>query len=175
MKLMKLTLSTSEGVFAASYSGRGLCALDFPTGKAPKTATPAKPRSSRGDEAHSPETAKILRWHAQTEQAINSVLAGEPVRELPPLDLSAGTSFQQAVWKVLRSIPTGRTLSYGEVARKIGKPGAARAVGAACGANPIPLLVPCHRVLAANGKLGGFSGGLDWKRKLLAREKVNVT
>jgi methylated-DNA-[protein]-cysteine S-methyltransferase len=73
---------------------------------------------------------------------------------------------------VLRRIATGRTKSYSEVASVIGKPGAARAVGGACGANPIPVLVPCHRVLAANRRLGGFSGGLDWKRKLLAREGV---
>jgi O-6-methylguanine DNA methyltransferase len=62
-------------------------------------------------------------------------------------------------------------LSYAEVAEAIGKPKAVRAVGGACGANPIPLFVPCHRVLAANHRLGGFSGGLEWKRTLLAREK----
>ena len=60
--------------------------------------------------------------------------------------------------------------SYGQVAQGIGRPGAVRAVGQACGANPIPVMIPCHRVLAAGGKLGGFSSGLDWKRKLLARE-----
>ena len=61
-------------------------------------------------------------------------------------------------------------MSYGEIARAIGKPKAVRAVGGACGANPVPIFVPCHRVLAANNKLGGFSGGLSWKRTLLARE-----
>lgn len=69
-------------------------------------------------------------------------------------------------------IKLGRTQSYGEIAKAIGKPKAVRAVGGACGANPIPLLVPCHRVLAANKKIGGFSSGLDWKRKLLAREGI---
>ena len=68
----------------------------------------------------------------------------------------------------------GKTKSYGEVARAIGKPKAVRAVGGACGANPIPVLIPCHRVLAANRKLGGFSGGLNWKRKLLAQERVSL-
>ena len=71
-------------------------------------------------------------------------------------------------------ISTGKTKSYGEIASAIGKPKAVRAVGGACGANPVPVLVPCHRVLAANKKLGGFSGGLDWKRSLLAREGVKT-
>lgn len=74
----------------------------------------------------------------------------------------------------LLKINPGGTQSYGEIAKSIGKPKAVRAVGGACGANPIPLLVPCHRVLAANGKIGGFSGGLGWKEKLLAREGVSV-
>ena len=105
-----------------------------------------------------------------TTRAVREVLAGGTQGELPPLDLSAGTEFQQSVWNALRKIARGRTKSYGEVAAVIGRPKALRAVGGACGANPIPLLVPCHRVLAANHKLGGFSGGLDWKRKLLGRE-----
>jgi O-6-methylguanine DNA methyltransferase len=91
---------------------------------------------------------------------------------LPPLDVSVGTAFQQRVWSALRKIGCGQTQSYGEIAQAIGKPKAVRAVGGACGANPIPVLVPCHRVLAANRKLGGFSGGLNWKRTLLAREGV---
>ncbi len=69
-------------------------------------------------------------------------------------------------------IKFGRTQSYGEIATAIGNPNAVRAVGGACGANPIPVIVPCHRVLAAHQKLGGFSSGLEWKKKLLAREGV---
>jgi O-6-methylguanine DNA methyltransferase len=88
------------------------------------------------------------------------------------LDLSCGTDFQQRVWRVLKRIACGKTLSYGEVADEIGDRKAVRAVGRACGANPIPVLIPCHRVLASNQKIGGFSSGLDWKRKLLAREGV---
>ena len=71
-------------------------------------------------------------------------------------------------------IPLGRTRTYSEIATSIGAPNATRAVGNACGANPIPVLVPCHRVTASGGKLGGFSGGLDWKRRLLAVEKVEL-
>ncbi len=104
---------------------------------------------------------------------LKSSLAGRKPKNLPPLDLSGGTEFQKRVWNALRKISTGRTKSYGEIAQAIGKPKAVRAVGGACGANPVPVFVPCHRVLAANKKLGGFSGGLDWKRSLLAREGVN--
>lgn len=87
-----------------------------------------------------------------------------------PLDLSKGTAFQQAVWNAARGIPWGTQISYGELARRIDKPRAARAVGQALGANPVPLVVPCHRILAGNGGLGGFGCGLDWKRDLLAIE-----
>jgi O-6-methylguanine DNA methyltransferase len=103
---------------------------------------------------------------------LKNVLAGRSPGKFPPLDLSNGTTFQRKVWNTLRKIARGQTKSYGEIARAVGKPKAVRAVGSACGANPIPIFVPCHRVLAANKKLGGFSGGLNWKRELLAREGV---
>lgn len=74
----------------------------------------------------------------------------------------------------MKKIKPGNTRSYGEIARSIGKPKAVRAVGGACGANPIPVLIPCHRVLAANRKIGGFSGVLEWKKTLLSREGVNL-
>ena len=85
------------------------------------------------------------------------------------LDLQ-GTPFQKEVWRALQEIPYGETSTYGQVAERLGRPGAAQAVGQACGANPAPLVVPCHRVLAASGQLGGFSSGLDWKMWLLALE-----
>lgn len=85
----------------------------------------------------------------------------------------SGTAFQKSVWRAMQKISLGKTKSYGEIAAAIGRPKAVRAVGGACGANPVPVLVPCHRVLAANNKLGGFGGGLDWKRSLLKREGVN--
>ena len=86
----------------------------------------------------------------------------------------AGTAFQQRVWKGLSEIPYGCVISYGELARRIGMPGAARAVGQANGANPIPIVIPCHRVIAADGRIGGFSSGLAIKRKLLAHERVEL-
>ena len=84
----------------------------------------------------------------------------------------AGTAFQQAVWAGLREIPYGENLSYGELARQLGKPGAARAVGTAAGANPLLIFTPCHRLLAAGGGLGGFSAGLDAKVWLLELEHI---
>jgi methylated-DNA-[protein]-cysteine S-methyltransferase len=87
------------------------------------------------------------------------------------LDLSSGTSFQISVWRELLNIPYGKVKTYSQVADKIGKPGAARAVGNAVGANPIPIIIPCHRVVATNG-LGGYSGGIEIKKRLLRTEGV---
>jgi methylated-DNA-[protein]-cysteine S-methyltransferase len=86
-------------------------------------------------------------------------------------DLSQSTVFQRKVWKAARQIPYGQTGSYGWIARKINKPRAARAVGQALGKNPLPVIIPCHRVLKSDGKLGGFSGGLAMKKRLISLEK----
>jgi methylated-DNA-[protein]-cysteine S-methyltransferase len=83
---------------------------------------------------------------------------------------TGGTPFQREVWKALRTIPPGTTISYGQLARKVGRKGASRAVGAANGANPIPIVVPCHRVIGADGSLTGFGGGLAHKKWLLEHE-----
>jgi len=91
-----------------------------------------------------------------------------------PLDLSLGTSFQQRVWQAARTIPYGQVVTYGELARMSGSPQAARAVGGALGSNPVPIVVPCHRVVAAKGALGGFSLGLPLKRALLTLEGVRL-
>jgi methylated-DNA-[protein]-cysteine S-methyltransferase len=87
------------------------------------------------------------------------------------LDLTGGTGFQQRVWNALLTIPYGESVSYGEIARRIGQPAAVRAVGLANGRNPIAIIVPCHRVIGANGTLTGYGGGLDRKRVLLAHEQ----
>jgi methylated-DNA-[protein]-cysteine S-methyltransferase len=88
-----------------------------------------------------------------------------------PLDLSAGTPFQQSVWDALRSIPSGGTTSYAELARRLGRPQAARAIGAAVGRNPVSVVVPCHRVLGTDGSLTGYAGGLERKTALLQLER----
>ena len=87
-----------------------------------------------------------------------------------PIDLSAGTAFQQSVWQVLLKIPRGATWSYGAVSAAIGKPAAVRAVGGAVGRNPLGIVVPCHRVIGAHGALTGYAGGLDRKVALLQLE-----
>ncbi len=102
--------------------------------------------------------------------AIEAYLSGKGRNFALPLDLEGQPRFRMKVWEALKTIPYGRVRSYGWVARKIGKPRAAHAVGAACGANPVPLLVPCHRVVAGDGSLGGFSSGLPNKKRLLKLE-----
>ena len=87
-----------------------------------------------------------------------------------PLQFLGGTPFQQAVWRALQDIPFGETTTYGDIAQRIGKPQAVRAVGAAIGRNPWSVVVPCHRVVGANGALTGYAGGLDRKKHLLALE-----
>jgi len=94
------------------------------------------------------------------------------IKKFPSIVVPEGTAFQKAVWRELKKIPRGQTRTYGEVAKAIGRPKAVRAVGSACGANPVPLFIPCHRVVAQNG-LGGFGAGLPWKKLLLKLEGWN--
>ena len=159
-----MPIPTPDGEFTAYYSAQGLCRLEFPSG--------AKQRKREASLARPP--AQIRRWHAAASKALRLALGGQPPKRLPPLDLSGGTDFQRRVWQTLRQIAWGRTWSYAQVAVAIENPKAVRAVGGACGANPIPVFVPCHRVLASNHRLGGFSGGLAWKRRLLVREGNQV-
>ena len=95
---------------------------------------------------------------------------GEPVAFPDALDIAAATPFQRAVWQATREIPYGQTRSYGWLAAKAGKPRAARAAGQATAANPWPIIVPCHRVISSDGRLGGYGGGLDMKERLLRLE-----
>jgi methylated-DNA-[protein]-cysteine S-methyltransferase len=104
--------------------------------------------------------------------AVRRYLAGE-IDAITRLDVATrGTPFQELVWRHLRRIPAGRTWSYGELAKAIGKPKASRAVGLANGSNPVAIVVPCHRVIGANGSLTGYGGGIERKRWLLAHEGV---
>jgi methylated-DNA-[protein]-cysteine S-methyltransferase len=102
------------------------------------------------------------------EEALASYFAGQPPR-LPVLDLR-GSAFQLAVWSALREIPWGEVRTYGDIAAELGRAGGARAIGAANGQNPVAILVPCHRVVQAGGRMGGFAAGLEVKRWLLAHE-----
>jgi methylated-DNA-[protein]-cysteine S-methyltransferase len=113
-----------------------------------------------------PSDALLRRAMAQLDE----YFAGTRTRFELPLDLQGGTPFQQDVWRALLSIPCGQRTSYGELSRRIGRPEAARAVGAAVGRNPVSVVVPCHRVLGADGSLTGYAGGLDRKTALLRLE-----
>ena len=165
--LHEVALPTPAGEFRAHFSVSGLVRLEFPDR-----------RDHLSVEGTSSLPAPFRAWAEATEAALQAALAsqaGDETPALPPLDLAGATPFRHRVWAELRRIPRGVTRSYGEIADELGKRRAARAVGGACGANPVPVLIPCHRVLAANGRLGGFSGGLDWKRRLLAIEGVLLT
>jgi methylated-DNA-[protein]-cysteine S-methyltransferase len=103
-------------------------------------------------------------------EQLDAYFAGRLTRFDLPLRL-AGTAFQNKVWTALRGIPFGETISYGALASRIGKPSASRAVGGANGANPLPIVVPCHRVIGSDKSLTGFAGGVEIKRFLLAHEQ----
>lgn len=109
---------------------------------------------------------------AGLRRSVERRIAGKDLDDDLPLDLH-GTPFQVAVWKEMLRIPAGETLSYGDVARNIGRPKAFRAVAQACGANPVPIVVPCHRVVASNG-LGGYTGGIERKIALLRAEGIAI-
>jgi methylated-DNA-[protein]-cysteine S-methyltransferase len=128
--------------------------------------------------------AAIARWYPGEPSARRSIpgvkqtlrryFAGD-IAAIDTIDVELnGTEFQKAVWTALRRIPAGSTISYGELARRIGRRSAIRAVGAANGANPVALIVPCHRVIGSDGSLTGYGGGLDRKRWLLSHEGVSM-
>jgi methylated-DNA-[protein]-cysteine S-methyltransferase len=101
---------------------------------------------------------------------LDRYFSGIPTQFSAALDVDRYTGFQQTVWKAAQAIPYGSTLTYGRIASDLGRREAARAVGAALGQNPFPILIPCHRVLGSDGALTGFAGGLEWKRALLGLE-----
>lgn len=158
---------TAIGRCGIVWAERGIVALQLP--EASEAATRARIRRRCHAAAEAPPPDSVARAVA----GIVALLAGEAadLSEVV-LDLGAIPPFNRRVYEIARAIPPGSTLTYGEVAARLGDPGAARDVGAALGANPIPIVVPCHRVLAANGTLGGFSapGGTATKRRLLTIE-----
>jgi len=126
------------------------------------------------NQKHAGGRAKAIRDEEMLKQPraqLQAYFAGE-LREFGLPLAAGGTPFQQRVWRALRDIPYGETISYGELARRIGQPKASRAVGLANGRNPISIVVPCHRVIGANGSLTGYGGGLERKRWLLAHERM---
>ncbi len=157
-----------EGIALVGATERGLCSVLM-----------GHDEKALADELHSEfPLASIARDDtalADLAGIVSDLAVGRrrPEADTLPLDVHA-TAFRRRVWEALRRIPMGQVRSYGEIAQEVGAPRAARAVGTACATNPIPIVVPCHRVVAANGKLGGYSGGLARKRQLLAAEGAKV-
>lgn len=137
-------------------NGHGLCGLQFQDGLHPLEI------NEDWKKQRSPFTVVI--------KQLGEYFAGRLQRFTIPLSLE-GTAFQRAVWRALKTIPYGKTVSYGDISNKIGNPKASRAVGAANGQNPVSIIVPCHRVIGANGKLVGYGGGLPIKTALLELEQ----
>jgi AraC family transcriptional regulator of adaptative response/methylated-DNA-[protein]-cysteine methyltransferase len=164
---MEITYTLSDcplGRLLVASTRKGLCLVS--TGRTDKELerrlASAFPGASR---------TRDDRRMAKTRKAVEDRIRGKRLDEDLPVVLH-GTPFQVSVWKDMLTIPAGSTRSYAEVARRIGRPKAFRAVAQACGANPVPIVVPCHRVVASGGKLGGYTGGIEKKLSLLAAEGV---
>jgi methylated-DNA-[protein]-cysteine S-methyltransferase len=160
-------VETDWGWVGLVGSDAGLRELTFPVKRADdllEQLTSAAPGELQIDDSAFPEVVEQIKRYFRGER-VNFTLV---------LDPDVGTEFQRRVWDALNAIPYGQTRSYSEIAHIIGHPGAARAVGNACGANQIPIMIPCHRVLTANGAIGGFGGGLEMKRMLLEREGITL-
>jgi methylated-DNA-[protein]-cysteine S-methyltransferase len=156
MPIAYAQLETALGPLLLAADEAGLRSISFENGRHPARPDP----SWQKDESQLRETIRQLRAY----------FAGKLENFDLPL-APKGTQFQLKVWTELCEIPYGETISYGELARRIGNPTAARAVGLANGSNPIPIVIPCHRVIGSNGRLTGYGGGLPIKEKLLALER----
>ncbi|GIL06589.1 methylated-DNA--[protein]-cysteine S-methyltransferase [Betaproteobacteria bacterium PRO7] len=150
-------LDSPLGKLALTSDGGHLTGIHFPR----RDGRPAVERAWQRDDA-----APVL---ARARTQLAEYFDGRRTRFDLPLR-PAGTAFQQSVWRALLKVPFGRTSTYGALAAEIGRPTAARAVGAAVGANPLAVVVPCHRIIGADGTLTGYAGGLPRKTKLLALE-----
>ncbi len=156
--------NTSAGWVGALGSDQGLLRLTFPM----RTGEEARQGLDGGLDRVVPSPRRFQ----ELEERLRGYFDGQRVDFPDRLDLSAATAFQRQVWEATRLIPYGETRSYAWVARRIKQPLGARAVGQALGRNPLPIIIPCHRVLNSNGGLGGFGGGLPMKRFLLRLEKI---
>jgi AraC family transcriptional regulator of adaptative response/methylated-DNA-[protein]-cysteine methyltransferase len=159
-RIVYTVFDTALGRLLVAATGRGLCAVKLGGDAEAQLAR----EFSEAERIHDPEAL------APVQRALLAFLEGEDTLARLPLDVR-GTAFQRKVWAALRRIPRGETRSYGEIARAIGAPRAVRAVGSACGANPVGIVIPCHRALRADGSLGGYAWGLERKQRLLAIEK----
>jgi methylated-DNA-[protein]-cysteine S-methyltransferase len=162
------TVDAPFGLLFAEVTGRGLRRLDFMGGlrEPPLRRGEEQPREV-SNEPMSPEEQALA---TALEAQLREYFEGERREFDIPLDLGNGSEFRRRVWQQVAMIPYGETLSYAEVAANAGNPSAYRAAGSACGANPIVILIPCHRVVGSDKRLHGFGGGLDTKAWLLRHE-----
>ena len=163
---------TAIGSCAIAWSGRGVLAVQLPEADEAKTRARMRRRFPQARESSPPPDVQ------RAVDGIVALLRGDAIDfSAVPLDLEQVPAFHRRVYEVARTIACGATLTYGDIAKRLGVPGEAREVGEALGRNPIPIIVPCHRVLAAGGKLGGFSapGGVTTKRRLLAIEGARTS
>lgn len=154
----ELTIATRLGPVRILADDQGLTQIVLPGDGA---------RKSQGSQ----ETGSDHPLLVEAARQISAYLAGQGTVFALPL-APRGTPFQRRVWGIIARIPRGRTMTYGAIARELGGVGKARAVGAAAGANPLPLIIPCHRVIGTDGSLTGFAGGLALKEELLRLEQV---
>jgi O-6-methylguanine DNA methyltransferase len=166
MKLVYEVLDSPIDGLLAIVSPEGLVALEFDGDR--RLASAKKRLALRVPGATFEEAPRRGGPLAPVREWFRAYWAGSPVPDLPYR--LYGTDFQVAVWEALFEVPAGATKTYGELARRVGRPDAARAVGAAVGQNPIAIVAPCHRIVGANGSLTGFGGGLPRKKWLLAHE-----
>ena len=162
---------TAIGACAIVWSTRGVCGFHLPHADPTRTHERLMRRFAGAREAEPPPAVRTA------IAGVIALLRGERVDlSTVPLDLEGVPAFQRRVYEIARSIPPGRTLTYGEIAEQLGDARLARDVGQALGSNPIAIIVPCHRVLAAGGRSGGFSapGGVDTKRRLLEIEQARI-
>lgn len=175
--ICEANVSTCLGDFTVRCSDHGIREIAFGAGrKSPNSRNGQASNKRVIVDANAQSTraaARSRQWSHQAVRELKEYAAGERKKFTVPLDLE-GTSFQKRVWKALRTIPYGQTRSYGEIARQVGNPRAARAVGMANHENPIAIVVPCHRVIAGDGSLGGYAGGLNKKSTLLNLEKSHA-
>lgn len=164
-KIQFSIVSSPLGRLLAAYTEHGVCAVAL--GDDDRALERTLRAEFPNAEIH-PAGPAIHEWIT----AIVRSLDGERPSTVIPVD-AHGTAFQHRVWNALQQIPRGTTLSYGEVAKKIGRPSAVRAVARACATNPVALVIPCHRVVREDGSLGGYRWGIERKEQLLAREKTD--
>jgi len=164
-----LKIETTWGEITVGVESGRITSCDVPfVGKRP--AKPFKATGSRIDAENAIDRKALV----QADRFVRGLFDGSPA-PLPKVAVPEAAPFMAKAWKVMMTIPAGRAITYGELARKSGSPKAVRAAGQACAKNQIPLFIPCHRILGAGGRLGGFSCGLPWKELLLEREGVSRT